>query len=619
MKSSIINRPYLFSPFNIIFAAIAIIALVIVIVRGAIVPLSHDEAATFFFFIQSGQYMPFFSHLDANNHVLNSFLGNICFHLFGSSPLSLRLPNIFGFIILIYSTYKIATFFKQFSTKLFLTTAFLLSFHWLTFFSACRGYGLSMALLTLSIYYVLEYMHDFTDSSFFYKALIVFQFAISSNLILIIIVALLSAILIVLQFTNKQLFRLPIILVWLFHLALIYYWLRFSFLLKDSGALYYGAGESYWKTTFVTLIQLIFGFSYTWFKWLLILLFIATVGACLFVNNKQLFKFKKHFTKPTYSLLSLVITALLACGFYIMHKVLGINFPEDRTGLFFYVFYVLLIAFSIDELCVNYNRAILCTVSLLIVIHFITQLNFRKHSLYTYETIPQRFYNRLVEEQNKTPELITIGGHRVRELFYGYMNYQNRGGLNPADPVELMQMNCDYYLGTKAEEKYYKNYYEVIDEEPDWGFVLLKRKHPIIKKEFMKLNNVDINTLDNEFNDVYHKQDTVFYETKPLQARINFTIHKIKIPASTWLVFAINDSLNQTAYFKRYPLQWSAYNLNSKTFDYTINMGNIPPKAKNITVFFWNIEKKPLSIHVNSLTLYQLEGEGVNYEAPDIR
>ncbi len=607
--------------FNYFFAITAFVTLAIVIVRSITVPLNHDEAATFFFFIQSGNYMPFYSHTDANNHVLNSLLGNWCFHLFGSSSLSLRLPNVIGFVILIFSTYKLSTFFNNFSSKVFLTTAFLLSFHWLTFFSACRGYGLSMALLILSIYFVLKYIYDTTTPNYFYFALIAFQLAVSANLILIVVVALLSGIVFIVQLSNKQFLKFPIIFAWLVHAGLLYYWLRFSFYLQDSGALYYGAGESYWKITFITLIQLLIGFSSTWLKCLLVALFVATVVACVFVNNKIIFKLKikKQLTKPSFSLLFLIVLAVLTIAFYLMHKVMGVNFPEDRTGLFFYVFYVLLIAFSTDLLRGNYNTVILLAISSLIIIHFCFNLNFRKHSLYTYETIPQRFYDRLVSEQKQSKERITIGGHRVRELFFGYMNYRNNGYLNPADPVELMQMNCDYYLATKAEEKYYKTYYDEIDSEPDWGFVLLKRKKPIIKKQFVELHNFSINTSDGEFNDVYHKTDTTFYETKPLQAHINFSIEEINKPNDTWLVFAINDSLNQTAYFKRYPLQWSGYDLKNKTFDYIINIGNLPAKAKNIGLFFWNINKQPLALKVNKLTISQLEGEGVDYEAPDVK
>jgi 4-amino-4-deoxy-L-arabinose transferase-like glycosyltransferase len=141
--STILNQ----HKFNLFYAVIALVAFVIVAIRSYAVPLSHDEAATFFFFIQSGNYMPFYSQVDANNHVLNSFLGNICFHVFGDSPFALRLPNLLGFVIMIVATYSISKHLRQLGSKVFLTAALLFSFHWLTFFSACRGYGLSMALL----------------------------------------------------------------------------------------------------------------------------------------------------------------------------------------------------------------------------------------------------------------------------------------------------------------------------------------------------------------------------------------------------------------------------------------------------------------------------------------
>ena len=581
--------------------------------------MSHDEAATFFFFIQSGNYMPFYSQVDANNHILNSFLGNICFHLFGSSPFSLRLPNLLGFLALIGATYSISGHLEKIGSKVFLTTALLFSFHWLTFFSACRGYGLSMALLILGLSFFINYISDTTQSKFFFLSILTFQLAISANLILIIIVLILSGILFLVQISNKQFFKPFTIVIWVIHLALIYYWLRFSFFLQDSGALYYGEGKSYWKTTFVTLIQLLIGYTHIWIKLLLVVVFSITILLGIYLNRKGLFKISEQIRKPSISLLFLILLCALCLAFYIMHIVLGVNFPEDRTGLFFYVFFVLLISFTYDKLSVKWNSIILFSGSLFFLIHFIIFINFRKHSLYTYETIPEHFYATLLKEQEKTKERITIGGHRIRELFYGFFNYRHDGFLNPADPVELMQMNCDYYLGTKSEEKYYHKYYDVIDTEPDWGFVLLKRKQPIIKKKFIEINNFNINTIDNEYIDVYHKADTTFNETKPLQAHINFTIEKISIPNHTWIVFAINDSLDKGYYFKRYPLEWSGYDLNNKTFDYTLNMGNLPKKAKNIVFFFWNIHKQPLKVKVYSLKIYQLEGEGVDYEAPDVK
>jgi hypothetical protein len=300
-----------------------------------------------------------------------------------------------------------------------------------------------------------------------------------------------------------------------------------------------------------------------------------------------------------------------------MHKILGINYPEDRTGLFYYVFFVLFISFTFDIIIFSYFKYVIFSICISILIHFVMNLNFRKHSLYVYETIPEHFYTTLLSEQKKSDHQITIGGHRVRELFYGYWNYRYNGILNPVDPSNNMQMCFDYYISTIAEKPFWEKYYSVIDTEPDWGFVILKRKEPIIKKKFLEVNNLVIDANDNDFNDVYHNTDTVFYESKPLLAEIDFDIINIEKPTNTWLVFAINDSLGNAFHFMRYPLQWSGYDLsNRKHLRYSITMGNLPPKAKNIVFFFWNINKQNLKLKVNSLKIYQLEGKGADFVSP---
>lgn len=604
--------------FTLFFTIVSAMAFGIILLRSYTVPFNHDEVATFFMYIQSGKYMPFHSQVDANNHVLNSFLGNICFHLFGSHPFSLRLPNALAFLALVLGTWKISKLLSKQGSKVFLTIAFLVSFHWLTFFSACRGYGLSMGLLVLGVAYLLEYILDPSKQTSFFITLFILQLAISSNLILIIVVLLLSGIIAIIQLFNKQLFKPMVLGVWLAHFALIYYWLSFSFFLQENGALYYGEGESYWKVTFVSLIQLVFGFSTPLLKWVLILVFLAVVALAVYLNKSRLLKLTEQFKKPSFSLLFLVIVAALSSGFYIMHKAMGVNYPEDRTGLFFYVFFVMLICFTFDQLPQKVNGATLLGLSFLFVVHFCVYLNFRKHSLGTYETMPEHFYTTLLNEQKKTNERLIIGGHRIRELIYGFFNYRHGGILNPADPVELMQMNCDYYLATRAEEKYFKPYYDIIDAEPDWGMLVLKRKHKMGKKQIAEIKDISISTQDNEFVDIYHVPDTLLPNLKPLIAEINFDIEKIPVPVNTWLVFQVNDSLDQTVDFKRYPLQWTGYDNNGKkNLSYSLISGNLPPKAKKIACFFWNIDKQPMSIKVNYLKIMQVDGAGVEYVIPE--
>lgn len=603
--------------FRIFFAVVSATAFSIVLLRSYFVPFNHDEVATFFMYIQSGKYMPFHSQVDANNHVLNSFLGNACFHLFGSHPFALRLPNSLAFLVLVLGTWKISKLLSKQGAKVFLTVAFLASFHWLTFFSACRGYGLSMAFLVLGVACLLQYISDPAKHKLFYVTLFLFQLAISSNLILIIVVLLLSGIIALVQLFNKQLFKPMVLAAWLAHFALVYYWLSFSFYLQENGALYYGEGESYWQVTFVSLINLVLGFANPVIKWILIAVFLIVVALTFYVNRANILKLKEQFRKPSFSLLFLVIIAALSSGFYIMHKAMGVNYPEDRTGLFFYVFFVLLICFTFDQLPFKISTCTLHGLSLAIVIHFCLHLNFRKHSLYTYETMPEHFYTTLLNEQKKTNERLIIGGHRIRELIYGFFNYRNGGVLNPADPVELMQMNCDYYLATRAEEKYFKPFYEIIDTEPDWGLLVLKRRQKLVKKQIHELKGLSISTEENEFVDIYNVPDTLLHNSNPLIAELNFDIEKIQVPTNTWFVFQVNDSLDQTVYFKRYPLQWTGYDNNGKkNLSYSLISGNIPPKAKKIACFFWNIDKQPLSIKINSLKIMQVDGAGVQYVIP---
>ncbi|MFY8096354.1 MAG: ArnT family glycosyltransferase [Flavobacterium sp.] len=611
-----INSKVSFSHFYI---TASIFVFIIVAVRSYLVPFNHDETATFFFYIQSGNFWPFFSHVDANNHVLNSFLSYLAFQLFGSSPFSLRLPNLLGLVILIIATYKVSMRFIYIETKVLFTCMMLFSFHWLSFFSACRGYGLSMALLLIGVTYMLDYLDNLQQYSCLLKSLLFFQLSISANLILIVVVLFLNLIVITVQLSNHRFFKSNIIILWIAQFLATYFWLSFSFYLQKNGALYYGEGNSYWTVTFVSLIDLILGFYANWMNYVFIAFLFILIIYTSYLNRDLIKNLPNIFKKPTLSFLFTVITLCLCLGFYLMNKFIGVNYPEDRTGLFFYLFFGLWVCFVFDCLISSVRKIALLALSALFVLHFVMNLNFRKHSLKVYETIPEHFYSTLLNEQSKIKNRITIGGHRVRELFYAFLNYRNYGELYSADPTEVMQMNCDYYIATKKEEKYFKKYYEIIDEEPDWEFVLLKRKEKITRNTKLELNNVDFNDNGSEFIEIIAKHDTTVENTNPILAEFDLSIEKMSVPHNLQVVFQVNDSLDQTVYFKRYPLQWSGDNLNGrKSLKCSIILGNLPKKIKKMVCFFWNIDQKPFVIKVNSLKIHQLEGNGVDFEAPDI-
>ncbi|HEX7414540.1 MAG TPA: hypothetical protein VF411_10900, partial [Bacteroidia bacterium] len=125
---------------------------------------------------------------------------------------------------------------------------------------------------------------------------------------------------------------------------------------------------------------------------------------------------------------------------------------------------------------------------------------------------------------------------------------------------------------------------------------------------------------DAEFMEVYNTLDSTSRSPKPLLAEVNFDIEKIPVPCAVWVVFQINDSAGQTISYKRYPLQWTGYDNNGKKkLSYSLTSGNLPKATKTILCYFWNINKEPLSIKVNSFKLFRLDGKGVEYVAPDIK
>ena len=120
--------------FNKIFWILSFLVFVVICLRAYMIPFSHDEAATFFFYVQSDNYLPYYAHVYTNNHVLNSALANLCYHIAGSHRFVLRIPNILAFVVLCFGVYRHFKYFKSVYPKLILVTFFLLPYYQFTSF-----------------------------------------------------------------------------------------------------------------------------------------------------------------------------------------------------------------------------------------------------------------------------------------------------------------------------------------------------------------------------------------------------------------------------------------------------------------------------------------------------
>lgn len=592
--------------FNKVYWGFSSLILCIVVLRCIFVPFSHDEVATFNFYIQPGNFWPFLSHPDANGHFLMSATSWLFFELVGSSPQSLRIPSILSFLVLCYGVFRMNKLFPSLTAKLVFSSAFLLSFNFISFYSLCRGYGMSMAFLILAMYYFFVFK-SYGAKSHFLKFLLFSQLALSANLTLLFVVAICTCLLLLAQLKNILLRNWKIYLALFLHFSLLVFWIKYAFFLKEHGALYYGSGNNYWQVTFKTLIDTVIG-EYTWAYYFFIAGFLSMLVFYIFyvAKNKMNEIIHGRFS------ISLVILLVLIVSFYLLKLILHVNYPEDRTGLFFYIFYVIAFCFMLCEINQKF-RWMFNLIPLYFVCTFFMLFNLRVHPWKVYETMPYSFFDLLIEEQHKADHRITIGGHRVREFFYSFLNYKSYEKLNHMTAPEALQMNCDYALAYKQDKPYYEKYYDEIAEDNDWDFRLLKRKVPMERKPIFNYLTYPLFSGSNEYYNTFEKTDTTFHTDHPMVAEFNFSVKKAHKPFNVWLVLQIDDADNAANnQFMRIPLNLVKFNWNNTNyFTLSIVSGNMPKHIKRIVAYFWNIDKTELEIQMNRFTLFQLNGEGI--------
>lgn len=174
------------------YIILSVIATFYLWIRGYYVPITFDEAATFFHFVQSGDFWFFTSLPDANNHFINSLLSFISYNIFGSSKLALRLPNLLAFSIYLYFLYRFSTFFKSGLLRWVFILSMMFSHFFVEYFALCRGYGLSMAFLLGVFYYLIKFVSEKKSSHLIWLALLLFLSELSNLSILVLAIAIIG-------------------------------------------------------------------------------------------------------------------------------------------------------------------------------------------------------------------------------------------------------------------------------------------------------------------------------------------------------------------------------------------------------------------------------------------
>lgn len=598
--------------FNKLFWLVSAIVFVLIVLRAFFVPFSHDEAATFFFYIQPNDYLPYKAFIDANNHFLNSALANLCYHIAGSHRFVLRLPNIFSFMLLCLGIFKHFKYLQTIYAKIIVVTFFILTANFLYFFELCRGYGISIAFVVLGLAYLMDYFQDKKIKPLILFS-ICFQLALAANLILVVLFTILLFFLFIFQVKNKLFLNPSNSIVQVINIGMLLFWIKFSFFYKEHGSLYTGAGDNYWEVSFKTLMLFLFGTDAIWIQVLISVAFASIL----------LFAIKTFFQSPilidklfTPKLFYAIVLSTIIIAFYAQKKLLNVNFPENRTGVFFYLLFVLSIAFVMDSIPQKISSKISLSLLISSLLFFIFTYSISTSSLF-YNTIPKSMYNTLKEEAQKSKEVITVGGYRA-EMVYAFINYRDNSVLNNVDDTWQMIMNCDYYIAMKREKPYYKYFYDEIAFDDKWDRALLKRKEKIQRIELYKMPDMPKNfNGNNEFFEFFRLKDSALKTRNCIEVELEIKFNTVTVPLRANIVVQVNDNKGEIVYYKRISLNWLADDLNGQTKRLKLTTGVLPEKKSDVVVYLWNHKQADINFTINEIKVLELKGKGVNIMIPD--
>ncbi|NCA85646.1 MAG: hypothetical protein EOM83_08735 [Clostridia bacterium] len=591
------------------FWALFIVSWAYVWLRAASTQLIYDETSTFFRYVYISEILPYSSDLSANNHVLNTILSYASYSLFGANSLVFRLPNVLSYVLFFYFLVRLGSYIRHRVLRVSLVVMLVFTHNFIEFFALSRGYGLSIGLLMPALWYLSKAL-DQAKVKDYLLALLFAALALSANLTLIntviIFISLLSLKLLV---DNKMTLAKAWqhwVIILIVGVGSVIYFAVFIFTLKAAGELYYGDSTGFWTVTVNTLIETLFGkenllvgiFVGFYFVWM------ALAGGWFFIRKISIQKLFNPRLLLFYFLVGNILAAILLKHFF------GINYPQDRTGLYFVVFFVGSL-FFITDLAVEQFRTkapLFILIPLLFIpVHFLMSMNLSYNAIEPHK-IPDRFYDKIFESYVPGEAPPTVGGYRIRELRWAYLNFSHGGLLGKLHWTFYPSRIEDFQIVDTSYFKDWRTTYDSIDYEPTSGFYLLKRKSAIPQQFIDQKNNIAFEApSDIEYYSLFKVNvDTLQGETVEVVFDIYF--NTAARPFRSWLVASVADAQAHEIRYEYLPLDWLHKNREGESGHLINNMiVPIPDGAATLNIYIWNLDKVTFDMHDGMVRIMKYE------------
>jgi hypothetical protein len=576
-----------------IFLLISILVWIYLFIRAIYVPMAHDEIATFHYYIQTADFLPFVAHWDMNNHIVNSALGALFYSLFGLSPFVLRLPNLLMFPLFCFYLWKTGNLIPgRIAQRAFMLTL-LLSHGFLEFFSLSRGYGMSMAFLMPVLYHTIRATGEFTTRRML-AALDWGILATLANLALInTFVILCGWMLLLTWFSGKAegLLRklLNTLLLMGTGLPPLLFFTLISFKARELGLLYTGGSKGFFIDTVGTLLPKLTGLDNIVIYAVTALLFLFAAGYAVFrmIRERSL-------------LLPGLVFFVFMCGnmlfYWLLNRFLHVNYPGDRVVIYLFPFFIGALCFFAGDLAerTSHKAFLLILAPLLFFpVHFVYSINLTHAEFYIEDPIPVSFYNAVKADHKAGEYPPTVGGHRLGHFCWSFNDFSNGGTESQRTFEDYPGTIEEFQVADGTELDRFKDGYRVLLRYPPNDKYLLKRNVPLQRDLLASSGPI---TMDGEGSDEYCTLFSGSLDTlaeKNIYIGFTGTIESPSVPFEAWIVAEARDSTGNAVCYEKLALNWlrPEWKGEASHLKNGILIANLPASVRRLQVYLWNMKK----------------------------
>ena len=450
---------------------LAIVLWIYNIIKSTQVPFYWDEIYTYLRYVKPGViFIREYERMDANNHLLNTWLIQGCVKVFGVSEFIIRLPSVFSFTVYAFFALRFSSEFKSLLFQFGCLFVLLLNPFLNDYFCLARGYSISMAFMLGSLYYAFKFIENNFKYHHAFTSLLFASLSLLANFSMLNYLLILLMIYILFFYFNFEKYKKNISEILYFILSLIAPIAVLSLSvpiilnLKNVGALFAGGKkDSFWQDTLQSLIE---RFLYQPMEvfWPVLLIEIGLM-LVLLLSLIQLVKTVKSKTADAIlkfqSGLFVMLFLLVVINIF-QHEFMGVLYGYGRTAMYFYPLLSLACIYTLSGLNNTYPviaKSIFATIVIVFTVNFTLNANTKYAIDWQEEGDAKLMVNDLKKynlDSGNRPADITVGmtfPYHDDLIFYkeiyqlNWLNYvQNEFAFNPLNDYFFIALKDTIYL-----------------------------------------------------------------------------------------------------------------------------------------------------------------------------